>query len=254
MEKNHSIVRVSLSHTTIPLEDFAILSVPLARHCALETLEMSDCRVDSAFGLAFKRIIAGQTERRCEIVWKRGLHGGRPEGYEHRVGLAELVLEQNRISDQFVDDIVQALGHDEFLLVLDLRYNLVGCKGAKQLADLLQRNNHTLINVDIRDNPGTSTGCGDEMAYRLVKNIQRHKQDKSYFRLILERGWINKDVLRVSPGGLHKRSSSVAVSPQTLATARDSPTAQGKSCRRGKERMSPEKVTSLRGKLAYRRR
>ena len=104
-------------------------------------------------------------------------------------------------------DLVQALSFDEFVTVIDLRKNCIQREGIQMILDLLQNYNKSIINIDIRDNPGAIPEYHSELAYKLVKNVHNCKRDKEYFRLIVEREWINKEILLAYMNGANKGKS-----------------------------------------------
>ncbi len=195
MQLNRTLTRFVINHCPIRKEGFEGLAMAIANHRAIEHLDLSYDGLDDSYGEGLRRVIAAHTERRCEILWIHGLRNSQPEDNAYRCGLFELVLTDNRISDAFVEQIVRALSYDDFISVLDLRRNDIHQKGIDILLHMLRDNNEALLNLDLRDNPGLLPSHRKLLAYRLLKNIQKGRQDEQYFRIIVERKWINKDLL-----------------------------------------------------------
>ena len=86
----------------------------------IETLEMSNCGLTNNSSGMIKKIINGHATRRNESVWICGLRGETPQDDLHKAGLRELVLANNKLSDQFVYDILPILSFDQYLRVRNL--------------------------------------------------------------------------------------------------------------------------------------
>ena len=113
----------------------------------LSRLELSGNALETGYEVG--RIIESQGEQRDEVVWAKGLRSERAE--EEPRGLQEVVLAENKLSDQSVEVLAHVLGTDIWLKALDLRGNKLSEAGISRLSEVLH-SNKTLLYVDVRDN------------------------------------------------------------------------------------------------------
>jgi len=62
---------------------------------------------------------------RDQVVWMCGLRGEKPKNLEE-IGLKEFYLHHNKLGESFIRAISKVIKYDEYLRVLDLRFNKIG--------------------------------------------------------------------------------------------------------------------------------
>lgn len=82
-----------------------------------------------------------------------GLRGEKPSNLEE-IGLKEFYLHHNQLSDYFIKTLSKTIKNDEYLRVIDLRYNKINEASLKGEFLTCLRNNSALTNVDLRHNKG----------------------------------------------------------------------------------------------------
>jgi Ran GTPase-activating protein (RanGAP) involved in mRNA processing and transport len=70
-----------------------------------------------------------------------------------RIGLCEINVQGNNISDEGVKDIIDFLKHDSWLRSLNLRDNGITKIGIVEFIKVLTQN-ESLLSLDLRGNPG----------------------------------------------------------------------------------------------------
>jgi hypothetical protein len=102
-------------------------------------------------------------------------------------GIASLILSRNKLTDQFILDLLPALNYDQYLRVhfyififfqkLDLSENNITKLGLHELKKCARNGN--LICLDLRNNPGYNNFRHKKFVMILLKNIQNTKQKTS---------------------------------------------------------------------------
>ena len=82
-----------------------------------------------------------------------GLRGEKPKNLEE-VGLKEFYLHHNKLGEQFIKSLAKVLKYDQYLRVLDLKFNKISENTIKKELMPSLRNNQSLTNIDLRKNPG----------------------------------------------------------------------------------------------------
>ena len=82
-----------------------------------------------------------------------GLRGEKPNDI-NSIGLKEFYLHHNKLGDEFVKAFSKTIKYDQYLRVVDLRYNRISEPVTK--SDLLPalKHNSSLTNLDLRHNNG----------------------------------------------------------------------------------------------------
>jgi centrosomal protein CEP78 len=90
-------------------------------------------------------------------------------------GICELNLSYNRLGTVFVQDIINFLKNDRWLRSLNLRGNFIDTTGIQLINDILDRN-HSIVSLDIRDNPGSDHLLSSSIYSKLLRNIKNVKE------------------------------------------------------------------------------
>jgi Ran GTPase-activating protein (RanGAP) involved in mRNA processing and transport len=84
-----------------------------------------------------------------------GLRGEKPKNLED-IGLKEFYLSHNRLGDNFMKSLAKTIKYDEYLRVIDLRYNKITESSLKPEFLAALKSNSSLTNLDLRHNTGFS--------------------------------------------------------------------------------------------------
>ena len=117
------------------------------------------------------RIIARQTYRRDQVIWLYGLRNEYPLNNDYTKGLISINLRGNRLSSYSADCISTSLASDQYVRFIDLSQNNFDKDGCKQFIHML-RQNVTLLNIDLRENPGYDENIHTRIVMKMSKNIR----------------------------------------------------------------------------------
>ncbi len=126
------------------------------------------------------------------MVWLAGLRGEAPKGQKHKEGLQSLILRYNSFKDYTASGINRVLTYDVYVKSVDLRNNIIKEKGVKELVGLA-KTNKTILNLDLRGNPGFSSLYHRKLAIKLLNNIRKAQQTKE----VDEQKWMNPELLTI---------------------------------------------------------
>jgi centrosomal protein CEP78 len=113
--------------------------------------------------------------RRDRLEWVYRSRGESPEEDVALSGICELNFAENRLESSFIKDLVYFLSNDRWLRSLNLRGNLIDEVGIELLNTMLDRN-HSLISLDIRDNPGCNKKLSSVIYAKLLRNMKKVKE------------------------------------------------------------------------------
>jgi hypothetical protein len=116
------------------------------------------------------RLISHQTQKRDQIIWLASLRNEKPL-INSNSGLLNLNLSNNKLKDLSCDFIINALNSDLYLRKIDLSYNEINKDCCKKFVKMLRKNN-SLLNVDLRNNPGYDEEINVRMIMKMSKNIK----------------------------------------------------------------------------------
>ncbi|CAI2366044.1 unnamed protein product [Moneuplotes crassus] len=186
---NKSIKTLALNACGVNNDAFEYLVPAMKQNKSIEILDLSCNYMRDEMSTFISKIISLQSERRDQAVWLAGLREELPEQKELKSGLKSLILRHNDFSQALCSDISRVLYFDIYLKSLDLRNNLIEAKGIKEMKYFLNANK-SLINLDIRQNPGLSSKLHRTIVVKLLRNIGHAKRTASD-----EMRWMNAEVL-----------------------------------------------------------
>jgi hypothetical protein len=106
-----------------------------------------------------------------------GLRGEKPKNLEE-IGLKEFYLQHNKLGENCIKAISKVIKYDEYLRVIDFRYNKIPESVIKQDLMPALKNNSSLTSLDLRYNPGYTRKIKQLIALSLLKNIDKLKRSK----------------------------------------------------------------------------
>ncbi|CDW82224.1 UNKNOWN [Stylonychia lemnae] len=182
----------NLSHQAIEM-----LQPGLKMNQSLEVIDFSCNGITDDCGGLLAKIVQEQSEMRDQVVWLHGLRGEKPKNLEE-IGLKEFHLCYNKLGSNFIKALAKVVKYDEYLRVIDLKFNKITDNVVK--SDLIPalKNNNSLTNLDLRNNNCNSYKHQQIIALCLLKNIDKLKKSK----IIVKKQWLNPSVLLFEPGDL----------------------------------------------------
>ena len=114
------------------------------------------------------QILSTQQAVKDELVWQYGLRNETPPS-DQMTSLKKLVLSHNRLTVKTVRYINRLIKSDSYLRSLDLRGNDMCTEAVEELYDAL-KDNDSIFNLDLRQNPGLSQKLHRLLALKMLQN------------------------------------------------------------------------------------
>ena len=167
---------------------FSILIQSIFNHKKITNLILINNDIENNYNSEIlSKFLLNQNSKIKINNWEKTLHSNFylnniPKKYNF--GFSELNLSQNKLTNFFIENILIILENDFYLRKLDLSYNLIEKSGCKNLIKLLKIN-RTLINVDLRYNPGYDKLLNMKLIIKLGNNLKYLRN--LYFNKEIER-------------------------------------------------------------------
>ena len=169
---NNSIQQLNINHCEIKnVNDYEILLKGFLNHEKIEYLNLSYNNFDDKYGNIIGRIILRQTYRRDLAIWLCGLRNEKPLNNEYTLGLISINLNGNKLSSLSADFITTSLASDQYIRSITLANNSFDKNSCKKFIYML-RKNLTLLNIDLRNNPGYDENIKYRLILKMSKNIK----------------------------------------------------------------------------------
>ena len=169
--ENNSIQGLYINNCEMCIESYEILLKGLLNHEKIEFLDLSNNNLEDKYGNMISRIIARQTYRRDQVIWLYGLRNEIPLNNDYTKGLISINLKNNNLSNYSADCITTSLSSDQYIRFIDLSQNNFNNDSCKKFIHML-RQNVTLLNIDLRDNPGYDDNIHTRIVMKMSKNIR----------------------------------------------------------------------------------
>ena len=166
---NNSIKKLNINNCQISLADYEILLKGLLNHEKIEYLNLSNNNFGDEYGNMIGRIIARQTFRRDQDIWLCGIRNEKPKT-DKGFGLVSININGNKLSKNSAECITTALASDQYIRSITMAKNNFDKDSCKKFIYLL-RKNLTLLNIDLRDNPGYDENIKYRLVVKMSKNI-----------------------------------------------------------------------------------
>ena len=168
---NSSIHAISINNCKMNIEVYEILLKGLLNHEKIEYLDLQNNNLEDKYGNMVGRIIARQTYRRDQEIWLCGLRNEVPKTNDYALGLISINLNGNYLSSYSADCITTSLASDQYIRSIVLSNNQFDKESCKKFIYMLRRN-MTLLNIDLRDNPGYDDNIKIRLIMKMSKNIR----------------------------------------------------------------------------------
>ena len=179
---NDSIVKFDVNDCILSIKSYEILLKGFFNHTKIQKLDLSNNNLGDEYGNMIGRIISRQTFRRDQVIWLYGLRNEKPETNEYTLGLIELNLSGNKFSSHTADFIATSMGLDQYIRSIILSNNNFDKESCKKFIYMLRRN-RTLLNIDLRNNPGYDDNIKYRLGMKMSKNIHflYNQYQKGYY-------------------------------------------------------------------------
>ena len=122
-------------------------------------------------GPIIAKIIQTHQQKKDELKWLRSLRSDNTDFDKIRT-LKQLILAHNELCGSGIKDIARVIKNDTYLRCLDFRGNRILAKEIDELYSSFKEND-TLFNVDLRENPGLSEKMARTFALKMLANYTR---------------------------------------------------------------------------------
>ena len=170
LNANNSIKKLNVNKCEISLEDYETLFKSLFNHEKIEYLNLSNNNFGDNYGNIIARIISRQTYRRDLTIWLCGIRNEKPHN-NYKLGLISLNLNGNNLSKYAAEAITKSLASDQYIRSITLKNNKFK-RNECTIFIYMMRRNLTLLNVDLRGNPGYDENIKYRIVLKMAKNIR----------------------------------------------------------------------------------
>ncbi len=122
-------------------------------------------------GPIIAKIVQTHQQKKDELKWLRSLRSDNTDFDKIRT-LKQLILAHNELCGSGIKDIARVIKNDTYLRCLDFRGNRILAKEIDELYSSFKEND-TLFNVDLRENPGLSEKMARTFALKMLANYTR---------------------------------------------------------------------------------
>jgi hypothetical protein len=166
-------------------EILQVLLPSLTGSVSLVSIDLSCNKLTDAHADMLARIIADQQTRKDELKWLLSLRTTDARRPISQNILKQFSLAFNELKASGVRQIARVMKTDTYLRCLDLRGNLIQENIIQELLASFKEN-ETLFNFDLRENPGFTPKYEREFALKMLANYGRAKQECEQFD---DRAW-----------------------------------------------------------------
>jgi len=166
-----SLRRVRLNFCIYNDEILKILLPSLTTNLNLQEINLAANGLSDRHDSMLSKIIQCHCEHKDETVWQYGLRNEKPP-YNVLQGLKRFNLSHNELTTKAVFSIARVLVSDTYLRALNLRGNLIDEEGVREL-HLSMKSNNSLMNLDLRENPGLSPVWHRKIALQMLNNYTK---------------------------------------------------------------------------------
>ena len=168
---NKSIKRLKVNNCKMGIESYEKLLKGLFNHEMIEDLDLQNNKLGDKYGNMIGRIISRQTDRRDVLIWSAAIRNEFPDPKEIGCGLISINLNGNNLSSYSADCLTTALALDQYVRSIILTNNNFDVDSCKKFIYMLRRN-MTLLNIDLKSNPGYNENVQKRLIIKMSKNIK----------------------------------------------------------------------------------
>ena len=127
-------------------------------------------------------MIGRHTYRRDQVIWLKSIRNEKPLKEDLNKGLLYINLSHNQLSKYSAECLTTALSLDQYIRSIILSNNKFEKDSCKKFIYMLRRN-MTLLNVDLRNNPGYDDNIKFRLVIKMSKNIRHlyNQYQKGYY-------------------------------------------------------------------------
>lgn len=169
-----SLRKLRLNFVIYRSEILEALMPCLTTPCGIEDVNLSCNHLDDSYCYLINKILSSHQEEKDEQVWKYGLRNEKPPR-ESMLSLKKLNLSHNQLGLRTVRIINRTIKSDQYCRALNLRANNLCTEAVSELYDAL-KDNATIFNLDLRQNPGLSQKMHRLLALKMLQNYTKSGQ------------------------------------------------------------------------------
>ena len=216
---------LKINHCNLGQPALEALCAGLRRNASLKVLDLSYNHMPDRLGGIVARLIKDQGEFRDSQLWVGSLRQhpdsrkrsssrkGRDEGPTEQEraakleGLVEFILHHNCFGTKLMAGLASILQLDRYVRKIDLRNNLVMESDIQ--GEFLEslRINESVLNFDLRGNPGNTAAMRKQVALCLIKNLEQVKLKNDPIRP----SWVELKLLDPENSDLHMLMQGLSI-------------------------------------------
>lgn len=154
LASNSSIKNLSFARSALGDDGCEIVCSTIKHLTNIDSLNLSQCMLTAIGAESVAKMIKFQKILRFSEGWEKTLRY-RSVNPDSLAGLKRITLNCNVIRDEGIQYLIDVLKEDVWIKIIEVQSCHFGDKGAKSIIDCLNLN-HTLLLVDIEDNPQIS--------------------------------------------------------------------------------------------------
>lgn len=168
---NKSLKCLKINNCQMVIEAYEMLLKGLFNHEKIENLDLQKNGFGDKYGDMIARIISRQTDRRDQLIWLAAIRNEFPDKKDINSGLISINLNGNKLSSYAADCITTALSSDQYIRSIILSNNEFDLDSCKKFIYMLRRN-ISLLNIDLKSNPGYNDNIQKRLIIKMSKNIK----------------------------------------------------------------------------------
>lgn len=170
LRNNDTINNIIINGCAISDQSLDTILECFLTHNKIENIELNNNNLNDKSCNMFGRIITRQTQLRDQIIWMYGLRNEKPLNNDYTKGLISINLANNNLTSKSCQPLVNALSYDNYIRKISLKENII-CEEGCHLFNKLLKTNASLLNVDLRKNPGFNYHFQTKIYFKLARNI-----------------------------------------------------------------------------------
>ena len=171
INENKSLEKLKINNCSISLGEYEKLLKGFFTHEQIQYLDLSKNNFKDEYGNFIGRVIGRHTYRRDQVIWLKSIRNEKPLKEDLNKGLLYINLSNNQLSKYSAECLTTALLLDQYIRSIILSNNNFEKDSCKKFIYMLRRN-MTLLNVDLRNNPGYDDNIKFRLVIKMSKNIR----------------------------------------------------------------------------------
>eukprot|EP00347_Sterkiella_histriomuscorum_P005552 403356175 len=167
-----SLRSLTLNQMQLPYHGLDRLADAVMQNRSLEKLDLSMNDMSDEYGTIIAKFVQSQQDQKDLMKWEGSLRGRAIDKQSiNEIGLKELILHHNFLSQKFLRSFGQRLKNDNYLRLVDLKFNQFERTDLEEFIENV-KSNKSIFALDLRNNVGFHSGIQKRSALIMLKNIE----------------------------------------------------------------------------------